>query len=655
MQVVVSPDGYGDGVMALDIDADEFQARLVRVCSRESNFNLRQEFGKLLFNTLFTGDVRDRWKGSIGRVRGSPRPIGLRLLLRIQDARLSLLPWELLYDQQAGGFLGATANQTVSRFLPMAEPEDFRAPEKLRVLLIIQSPPLGASDKLKPIPEKEIAGLELAIANLSPNGVEFTVLPNPSMTAIFEELQRQEYHVLHYLGHGSPGELYLVAEGGQPFTAIDDVSFSYWFAGRKSLRLIVLNACGSSQVEGAGLFSGIGPASVSIGVPAVIAMQYDAVYADTASLFSERFYAGLAAGRPVDVAVNEARQFLSSKYQAERDWSTPVLYMGTRSGRILTLPGSAQEQDLAQMAQALAKVTAAMADVGQHHAELDRRASRLRDWLTVQSALSKARADVDRMYRYVLDALNEWKPAEQIPVNTEKVHGTFVSMEDYLKAQDTLSQTDVDRLRSFVLEALNEWNPPDQIPVDTRKVQATLKSMADYLKAQGTLSVTHTVVDRLRSYVLDALNEWKPSEQVPGQVPGSIARVRAKLESMADEWREHCSEDLKRLRKLPEECSFIAQADLDAAGQQGTSSPTGWAADLDRMLQESAAFEQDMATVPDGDLKSSCSELDNRCRRLRDWLRERDAECRNHLEGESRELAKLTELLRRPAKADGGH
>jgi hypothetical protein len=553
VQVVGSPDGYGEGVMALDVHSEEFQARLVRVRSHEPNFELRRQFGGLLFDALFTGDVRDRWRGSIARLRSSPKPTGLRLLLRIPDipdAKLAQLPWELLYDRQANSFLGATATQTVVRLLPMAEPEDFRAPGVLRVLLVIQNPAPGVSDLLRPIPPAEIANLKLHLTNLRPRGVEVTILENQSSAAIQEELQRSDYHVLHYLGHGSAGELYLVAEETRPFLAIQDVQFAYWFSGRKSLRLIVLNACSSSQVEDAGLFSGIGPASVSVSVPAVIAMQYDAVYTDTAGLFSGRFYAGLAAGLPVDVAVNEARQVLLSKEPSVRDWSTPVLYMGTRSGRILTLPGSERDRDADQMAQALARVTAALRDVGPQQTELDRRANRLREWLDVQNALSSARTDVDRMYSYVLEALNAWKAGDQAQVNTD--------------------------------------------------------------------------------------------------------RVRAKLESVVDKWRDDCSEDLKQLRSLLESCSFITQVEPGQDNQPGRVSATSWVADLDRVFQESLVFGQDMADLPDEALRSSCVDLDNRSRRLRDWLRDRDNECRTSLKGESVALAALAERLRQWTRANDG-
>jgi hypothetical protein len=86
------------------------------------------------------------------------------------------------------------------------------------------------------------------------------------------------------------------------------------------------------------LFAGVGPALIQKRVPAVIAMQYP-VRKDTAGAFSSQLYKALADDSPIDLAVNEARKFLSSdgRWSDSRDWSTPVLYMATRSGQIFSL------------------------------------------------------------------------------------------------------------------------------------------------------------------------------------------------------------------------------------------------------------------------------------------------------------------------------
>ncbi len=468
----------------------------MRVRGRESNRALRQEFGKRLFDALFTDEVRERWRGSIGRVKGSSKSVGLRVLLKILDAELAVLPWELLYDQQ---FLGATANQTVARFLPMAEPKGFQSTDVLRVLFVIQSPQPGQSEKLPPIPEAEITVLEQAMSRLGDKRVVYKVLKNASTAAIFDELQSEEYHVLHYLGHGGAGELYLVAETKQPFEIIDAVSFAYFFLGRESVRLVVLNACNSSQVEGAGLFSGIGPALVKAGVAAVIAMQYEAVYTDTASLFSERFYGSLAKGLPVDVAVNEARQFLSSKHPEDRDWSTPVLYMGTRSGQILSLPGAKVDAalDPEKLIELVNDMAAQLKAAGKSYAEVERRSKRLREWLDVQIRIAGARSNVDRLNGSVQEALKLVNKPNRSAGELERAR---MRLESVLEQWKTACQDDLADLTRLLQECTVISQPDQQSDAPAKS------SIVGWAEALGT---TYRNADALFGQDIGSSRGWR--------------------------------------------------------------------------------------------------------------------------------------------------
>ena len=132
----------------------------------------------------------------------------------------------------------------------------------------------------------------------------------------------------------------LTSPAGAP-APIADVEFAMAFRGRRSLRLLVLTACATSQAPLGTLFEGVGPSLIRAGLPAVVAMQYPTVQLETAGLFSAAFYGALAKGVALDVAVNEARQSIASGPLLDsRDWSTPVLYMGTRTGQILNLASS---------------------------------------------------------------------------------------------------------------------------------------------------------------------------------------------------------------------------------------------------------------------------------------------------------------------------
>jgi hypothetical protein len=163
--------------------------------------------------------------------------------------------------------------------------------------------------------------------------VELKILRGRDATAtkLGSELKQQVYHVLHYLGHGSDSGLSLVSDDGQRHEALGGEAFAKLIEGQRALRLVVLSACHSAQGDRLDIFSGVGSTLVRASVPGVVAMQYPTVQVDTAGLFSDSLYEGLARGQPVDAAVNDGRRGLAVRFAADRDWSTPVLFLGTPS------------------------------------------------------------------------------------------------------------------------------------------------------------------------------------------------------------------------------------------------------------------------------------------------------------------------------------
>jgi hypothetical protein len=347
VRVATSLAGSASGSLTLNLEDQIFKNELSVVRSEGPDLVSRQAFGRKLFDALFRDKVRDAWMTSRGRLAAGEAD-GLRLRLAIDDAQVAALPWELLHEDGAG-FLATAANVALSRYLPVPEPPAFTIREKLRVLLVVESP-----SNLTTIDEREVDHLSAALAGLG-SAVEHKILRNPAIPAIQSALQ-QDYHVLHFLGHGRAGKLALVRAGGTEAEFIADQQFAQVVQGRPSLRLIVLNACYSSQPADGELFAGMGPALVRMQMPAVVAMQYNTVAVSTAGQFSSAFYGALANGVAVDFAVSQARQQLSAGPLLEqRDWSTPVLYMGTRQGRILVLPQQAAA-DMDQAWQALQAV-----------------------------------------------------------------------------------------------------------------------------------------------------------------------------------------------------------------------------------------------------------------------------------------------------------
>jgi len=128
----------------------------------------------------------------------------------------------------------------------------------------------------------------------------------------------------------------LTSPEGKP-RGLPSANLGQLIVGRRALRLAVLAACQSAQSSAARLFGGVGPGLVQYGVPAVVAMQYSEVELETAMDFTDGMYGGLVNGKAVDEAVNAGRQAISARKLEQRDWSTPVLYLGTRTGRVLDI------------------------------------------------------------------------------------------------------------------------------------------------------------------------------------------------------------------------------------------------------------------------------------------------------------------------------
>ncbi len=157
----------------------------------------------------------------------------------------------------------------------------------------------------------------------------------PSIEAVQRQLLRQEYHILHFLGHGSfdaeagDSVLLLQDEAGQP-QVVSGQNFSTLVRDHCSLRLALLNACQGAEAAVGDAYSGVAQRLVRDGIPAVIAIR--TAISDKAGIALARsFYGALADGAAVDTALAEARKALfTGGFQTE--WGTPVLYMRVATG-----------------------------------------------------------------------------------------------------------------------------------------------------------------------------------------------------------------------------------------------------------------------------------------------------------------------------------
>jgi SMODS-associated and fused to various effectors sensor domain/CHAT domain len=306
------------------------------------------EIGSQLFDALLQGDVRRLFDRSHSRANdarpdGTPRGIRLRILFDLRDENvrpLAALPWELLHDPLNRIFYGYGSQHLLVRHPEAPQPiEPLTVTPPLRVLLIPSSPKDQPHLDLK----AETKALEKALEQ--DDRTEVSVLRPATIDGLRKLLQKETFHVLHFMGHGhfnsetGQGWLYF-EDGSRKSHPVDGTFFSALLQEFPHVRLVVLNACRTAQVSGSPAMAPYGAMGMALslaGVPAVVAMQYS-ISDPGAILFSTTFYQALASGEPVDLAVGLARRELYSGRYPAIEWAVPVLFLRSPDGRIFDVP-----------------------------------------------------------------------------------------------------------------------------------------------------------------------------------------------------------------------------------------------------------------------------------------------------------------------------
>ena len=316
-----------------------FRRKVRRIETEERQ--LLEDFGDQLFRAVFTGPVGE----CLGRSRmtAESKDAGLRIRLRLPGS-LANIPWEYLYDTQHG-FLGLDPETALVRYLELPSPaRPFPISPPLRILAMISAP----SDVAGLQSEEEWVKLNDTLGDLVRRGlVKVDRLQSGTLAALQRPLRLTEYHVLHFIGHGGYDENAqdgaLALEGADRKTRlVTGRDLGMMIRNRRSLRLVVLNACEGARSAQNDPFGGVAQALVHQGIPAVIAMQFE--ISDPAALtFSQSFYQAIADGLPVDVATVEARRAMFAEGN-EIEWATPVLYLRSTDGRVFTRGRSSQTE-----------------------------------------------------------------------------------------------------------------------------------------------------------------------------------------------------------------------------------------------------------------------------------------------------------------------
>ena len=298
-----------------------------------------QDFGRALFEALFTREVRSCYDVSLREAARQGR--GLRLKLRIQPPELAALPWEYLYHPGQCEYVSLSTQTPVVRYLEVPQRvQPLVVEPPLRILGMIASP-----SGLPPLDvEREKGRIEQAIRALRARGLmELAWLPGQSWRDLQRAMRQGPWHIFHFIGHGgfdrNTGEGLIVladSEGGAD--RFHATQLGRLLADHASLRLVLLNSCEGARGNERDVFSSTAAILVRRGIPAVLAMQYEIT--DRAAVeFARTFYEALADGMAVDGAVAEARKAISFAVDNTVEWGTPVLYTRAPGGVLFQVTG----------------------------------------------------------------------------------------------------------------------------------------------------------------------------------------------------------------------------------------------------------------------------------------------------------------------------
>lgn len=294
--------------------------------------------GRTLFAALFPGPVGELYTSESNAAMVAGHGLRIRLHLRSSGnpelAWLTRVPWELIFDNRAGGFPCLNPLNPLVRHLDLPRPVEripFRPP--IRVLVAAANPAdlpqLGLQDEWK----------QIEAARTGRKRIEVKVLEGASPEELRRELIRGKYQIVHFMGHGlvdsDNGSLVFSTEEGES-RLVAGREMSHLVQGGPSARLVILNACSSAaapESQGADPLAGVAGSLVRGGQPAVIGMQFD--ISDASALtFSETLYERLSEGDPIEAAVAEARLAVYLANPNSTDWVAPVLFLRGADSRL---------------------------------------------------------------------------------------------------------------------------------------------------------------------------------------------------------------------------------------------------------------------------------------------------------------------------------
>ncbi len=288
------------------------------------------QLGALLFDEAAATYLR-------AQIEAGPTP--LRIELVVPD-RLADYPWEAAHlngPEQIGVHPDLTV---VRRHLPRV-PRATRPPVGgCRTIAAGASPPghakLAISAEVDEI--RRVSGDHL---RFRPPAEEIPAVWDATLEALRDD---PPPHVLHFMGHGTDqGALLFVDHAGAKQEIRGD-AIAQGLGRLPELRLVTLHACFAAHTDLVRTpFGSLATQLVRHGVPAVVAASTP-LFDGVGPRLAHHLYAALAAGEPVDVAVQRARRELFEPSGGHWSWRFLTLHVDREPGPIVLPSGAAGDR-----------------------------------------------------------------------------------------------------------------------------------------------------------------------------------------------------------------------------------------------------------------------------------------------------------------------
>ncbi len=326
--------------------------------------------GSHLYRLIFVDPINAAFESALREARESrtknDEKLRLRFTFQRNAVKLATLPWEFLYrpDEETikGYFLAAETKLTLFRYMPRGGGSDFeKLREPLKVLVAFAEPPeLPGGTSV--ITNKDAIKKELGNC-FKRLGVKSDFLDDAKLETLKKRIDSYKPHVLHFIGHGlmgrrdingvvSDNRIGLLNEENNLYFYRDSLFVNnLTSAENNNLRLVVLqlNDCDhraerAQYADYSSSFAGIARPLIESGISAVVAMQFPVSF-KLAMKFNESFYARLAEGNDIDLAVQQGRKMIydDSNYFETPVFGTPILYVVREDG--IVEPGQTKPEE----------------------------------------------------------------------------------------------------------------------------------------------------------------------------------------------------------------------------------------------------------------------------------------------------------------------